>query len=139
MIGVVLAAHGPLPDALLTSVGMIIGDLEQVATVSLMPGDSLEGLVDRIREEVKKVDTGSGVLICLDLFGGTPSNASALLTQENDKLYAVSGVNLPMLVEMLMARQTEEDVRELAKLATSAGQMGVVNIVEAFNQYRQQS
>ena len=75
MIGVVLAAHGPLPDALLTSVGMIIGDLEQVATVSLMPGDSLEGLVDRIREEVKKVDTGSGVLICLDLFGGTPSNA----------------------------------------------------------------
>ena len=52
MIGIVLAAHGPLPQALLDSCDMVLGSLPQVSTVSLMPGDSLEGLVDRLRDVV---------------------------------------------------------------------------------------
>ncbi len=82
MIGIILAAHGPLPAALLESVGMILGELPQVTTVSLMPGDSLEGLIERLRTAANEVNTDDGVLILLDMFGGTPANASALLTQQ---------------------------------------------------------
>ncbi|MCL4560905.1 MAG: PTS sugar transporter subunit IIA [Chloroflexi bacterium] len=139
MVGFVIAAHGPLPDALLESLRMILGEAEQTVTVSLMPGDSLEGLVERLREAVQKVNTGEGVLIFLDLFGGTPSNASALLTQQIERVYAVTGANLPMLAEVFMKRQTENDVKELAATAVSAGQFGIVNVVEAFNKFRENS
>jgi PTS system mannose-specific IIA component len=136
VIGIVLAAHGSLPKAFVESCQMIIGDPEQIATVSLMPGDSLEGLVDRIREAVQQVNTGEGVLILLDLFGGTPANASALLTQEMEQVYAVSGVNFPMLAEVVMLRMSSNDILELAATAVSAGQAGIVNIGEAFAKFR---
>ena len=139
MVGVVLAAHGPLPKALLESVGMIMGDLPQVTSVSLMPGDSLEGLVERLQSAVNEVNTDQGVLILLDLFGGTPANAAALLSQQMSGVQAVSGVNLPMLLETLLARMGTEtiSVEALAQTASAAGRDGVVNIVAAFQQFRQ--
>jgi mannose/fructose/sorbose-specific phosphotransferase system IIA component len=136
MIGIVIAAHGSLPDALLESTQMIIGDVEQVATVSLMPGDSLEGLVERIRDAVQGVNTGDGVLIFLDLFGGTPSNASALLTQEIEKVFAVTGVNFPMLAEVFMSRPSIDNIEELTTTAVSSGQTGIINVVEAFKKFK---
>lgn len=137
MVGVVLAAHGPLPMALLESVGMIMGELPQVSSVSLMPGDSLEGLVDRLQSAVNAVNTDQGVLILLDLFGGTPANAAALLSQQMRGVQAVSGVNLPMLLETLLARMGTDDVEILAETAHTAGRAGVVNIVAALQQFRQ--
>lgn len=139
MVGMVLAAHGPLPKALLESVGMIMGDLPQVTSVSLMPGDSLEGLVDRLQFAVNEVNTDQGVLILLDLFGGTPANAAALLSQQMTGVQAVSGVNLPMLLETFLARMGTDAVsaEALAQTASAAGRDGVVNIVAAFQQFRQ--
>jgi mannose/fructose/sorbose-specific phosphotransferase system IIA component len=136
MIGIVLAAHGPLPGALLESIGMILGEFPQVETISLMPGDSLEGLLDRLRAAVDKVDTGEGTLIMLDMFGGTPANAAALLTQQMEGLQAVTGVSLAMLLETLMSRMNTNEVEALAQTAVSAGQAGIVNVVEAFNKFR---
>jgi mannose/fructose/sorbose-specific phosphotransferase system IIA component len=137
MVGVVLAAHGPLPRALLESAGMIMGDLPQVTSVSLMPGDSLEGLVDRLQSAINEVNTDHGVLLLLDLFGGTPANAAALLTQQMPGVQAVSGVNMPMLLETLLARMGSDSVEALAETAFEAGRAGVVNIVVAFQQFRQ--
>ena len=137
MIGVVLAAHGPLPGALLESAGMIMGDLPQVTSVSLMPGDGLEGLVDRLQSAVNEVNTDHGVLLLLDLFGGTPANAATLLTQQMTGVQAVSGVNMPMLLETLLARMGTDSVETLAETACEAGRAGVVNIVVAFQQFRQ--
>jgi mannose/fructose/sorbose-specific phosphotransferase system IIA component len=137
MVGVVLAAHGPLPKALLESVSMIMGDLPQVSSVSLMPGDSLEGLADRLQAAVNEVNTDQGVLLLLDLFGGTPANAAALLTQQMPGVQAVSGVNMPMLLETLLARMGTDSVEALAATASEAGRAGVVNIVVAFQQFRQ--
>jgi mannose/fructose/sorbose-specific phosphotransferase system IIA component len=136
MIGLVLVAHGPLPEALLESAAMIAGRFEGIATLSLMPGDSLEDLVDRLGVAAEEVDDGDGVLILLDLFGGTPSNAATLLTQQREKTYAVSGVNLPMMLEVLLTRQYQDDVRSLTDTAYSSGNQGVVNIVEKFEAYQ---
>ncbi len=137
MIGIVLAAHGPLPAALLTSTGMILGELPQVSTLSLMPGDSLEDLVDRMRAAINEVNTGDGVLILLDMFGGTPANAAALLTQQNANVQAVTGSSLPMLLETFMARMSTNELQELTDTAVTAGRTGVVNIVQAFKQFKQ--
>lgn len=136
MIGIILAAHGPLPGAFLESTSMILGDLPQVTCLSLMPGDSLEGLVDRLQTATNEVNTGDGVLILLDMFGGTPANATALLTQQISNVQAVTGMNLPMLLEIFMARMGTDKLAELTNAAFSAGQAGIVNIVEAFKKFR---
>jgi PTS system mannose-specific IIA component len=137
MIGIVLAAHGPLPGAFLESTSMILGDLPQVASISLMPGDSLEGLVDRLQAAMREVNTGDGVLILLDMFGGTPANATAFLSQQAQDLRAVTGMNLPMLLETFMARMSTDSLKSLAETAFTAGQTGILDIVEAFKKFRQ--
>lgn len=136
MIGVVLAAHGPMPAALLESCDMILGGQPQVATVSLMPGDSLEGLVDRLGDAARSVDEGQGILILLDMFGATPANATMLLAQQREDLRAVTGVSLPMLLETFMARLSSDDLDGLTATAVSAGKESVRDIVTEFNQFR---
>jgi mannose PTS system EIIA component len=136
MIGIVIAAHGPLPGALLESTSMILGELPQVTSISLMPGDSLEGLGERLQAAVHEVNTGDGTLILLDMFGGTPANATALLTQQTSDLRAVTGVNLPMLLETFLARMSTDSLESLTETAFSAGRTGIVDIVEAFNKFR---
>jgi PTS system mannose-specific IIA component len=139
MIGIVLAAHGPLPNALLESAKMILGDVEQVFPLSLMPDDNLDGLVERMQMTAANADTGDGVLILLDLFGGTPSNAATLLTQQMKDVHAVSGVNVPMLLETLMARRSIDHAATLAETATGSGVQGIVNIAEKFAEYRKRT
>ena len=137
MIGIVLAAHGPLPGAFLESSGMILGDMPQVTGLSLMPGDSLEGLVERLQVAVNEVNTGDGVLVLLDMFGGTPANASALLSQQISDVRAITGINLPMLLETLTARMNTDNLEELSAEALSSGQGGIIDVGEAFRKFRQ--
>jgi mannose PTS system EIIA component len=137
MIGVVIAAHGSLSTSLMESTSMILGDMEQVETVSLVIGDSLEGLIDRVRDAVNNVNTGDGVVIFLDLFGGTPSNASALLTQEMDNVFAVTGVNFPMLAETFTMRPGADSPQELVDIAVSAGKNSILDLVKKFNEFNQ--
>jgi mannose/fructose/sorbose-specific phosphotransferase system IIA component len=136
MIGIVLAAHGSLPAGLLDSTRLIYGDPAQTAVVALMPGDSLEGLIERLRAAVQEVNTGEGVLILLDMFGGTPANAAALITQQQAQVQAVTGANLPMLLETFMQREGSDSAASLAATAGAAGQQGIVNVVEAFQKFR---
>lgn len=138
MIGVVIAAHGSLSTSLMESTSMILGEMEQVKTVSLAIGDSLEGLIDRVREAVNEVNAGQGVIIFLDLFGGTPSNAAALLTQEMDNIYAVTGVNFPMLAEVFTMRPGVETPQELVDIAVNAGKSSILDLVEEFRKFNQQ-
>ena len=137
MIGIVLAAHGSLPEALLASTRMIFGEPIQTASVSLMPGDSLEGLIGRLRAAVEEVNRGDGVLILLDMFGGTPANAAALISQQIDNTHAVTGANLPMLLETFLQRESSDSAATLAETASTAGQQGIVNVVDAFRRFRQ--
>lgn len=136
MIGIILAAHGPLSKALLESSRMILGDLPQIVTVSLMPGEDLNGLKNRMNAKCEEVDSGDGVLILLDLFGGTPANAAAWVMQQRDKTNAITGVNLPMLVEILLNRDTHDQVELLAESAKTAGQDGIINILESFARFQ---
>lgn len=135
MIGIVIAAHGSLPIALMESTNMIMGEMPQVETVTLMIGDSLENLVDCIRSAVVKVNSGDGVVIFLDLFGGTPSNASLFITQEFDDVYAVSGVNFPMLAETFAMRPGLKTPQELVKIAMEAGKNSILDLVDEFRKF----
>ncbi|MBI1801682.1 MAG: PTS sugar transporter subunit IIA [Chloroflexi bacterium] len=126
-VGLVIASHGDLSRALLNTAEMIVGPQDGVQAVCLHPQDSLEHCHRSLQEAIGQVDRGGGVLVLIDLFGGTPGNAAALGLRE--RWYpVVAGVNLPMLLEVLMNRDGSLSAAELSALALQAGQAGLIDV-----------
>ena len=112
MIGVVVCTHAKLADALIDAAEMILGDFPNASTVSVLPGESGEDIVDKLSTAISEVESGSGVVILCDMFGGTPSNVS--LTLLSDAVEVVTGVNLPMLLKLSTCRT--QPLSDVAKL-----------------------
>lgn len=105
MIGIILASHGQLAIELLNSAQMIMGKQDNIIALALEPEDNPHGLKDKIYEACKKVDKGHGVIILVDLMGGTPGNAAAYVAMEGYPV--ITGVNLPMLLELIAMRNLD--------------------------------
>ena len=119
MIGLVLVTHGALAQEFLAAVEYIVGPQKQVETVCFMPNDDIKTRREEILQKVHRTDSGQGVLILTDMFGGTPSNLSiSLLDKENVEV--VAGLNLPMLVKLAGLR-TNVDLKNAALSAEDAG------------------
>lgn len=110
--GVVVVTHGQLATELLNAAEMIVGDLPRFAAVSIGWHDDVTVARDALAQAVGKVDTGGGVLLLTDMFGGTPSNLGMSLLQA-DALEVVTGVNLPMLIKLAKA-PAQKDLGTLA-------------------------
>jgi mannose PTS system EIIA component len=123
MVGLVVASHGHLADELVATARQIVGEVQQVATLSVEPGFSLEDVRTRIKEAVKSVDDGEGVLVFADLIGGTPCTQSLSLCQQV-RIEVVTGVNLPMLLKANSLRG-EVPLLELAHQLALYGQKNI--------------
>ncbi len=106
MIGLVLVTHGRLAEEFISVMEHVVGPQKQIAAVCMAPEDDMEAKRQEIIKKVKAVDTGKGVLILTDMFGGTPSNLAISITQDK-KIESLAGVNLPMLIKLASVRQTE--------------------------------
>jgi mannose PTS system EIIA component len=104
MIGLVLVTHGRLADEFVTAMEHVVGPQQNVLTVAIGPEDDMEARRADIEAAVKQVDTGRGVIILTDLFGGTPSNLAISLMQRG-RVEVIAGINLPMLIRLESARK----------------------------------
>jgi PTS system mannose-specific IIA component len=104
MIGIVIVTHCNLAQELLKATEFIVGSLKQTLAVSLNAQDQEKDLREKIAEAIEKVDSGDGVILLTDMFGGTPSNISLSFLAEG-KVEVVTGVNLPMLIGMASRRE----------------------------------
>jgi len=127
MVGMLIVTHGRLGEGLLDAMQMIAGPQEKVDFVSLKEGDSIDELKERILSAVKMLDDGSGVLVFVDMFGASPSNAAAYLLNENVEV--ITGVNLPMLLEIVSFRETSS-LQELSANAMTAGVESIKNLTQ---------
>ena len=127
MVGMLIVTHGRLGEGLLDAMQMIAGPQEKVDFVSLKEGDSIDELKERILNTVKMLDDGSGVLVFVDMFGASPSNAAAYLLNENVEV--ITGVNLPMLLEIVSFRETSS-LQELSANAMAAGVESIKNLTQ---------
>ncbi|WP_417049245.1 PTS sugar transporter subunit IIA [Ellagibacter isourolithinifaciens] len=122
---IALAAHGPFAPALIESAGMVFGTSPDVEAFALMPGmdpfEYREKLVTYLDEHAE-----DDCLVLVDLFGGTPSNMAASLSGR-DNVEVVSGLNLPMLIEV-MARKDGMTLAELRDLAIEAGSASAIDV-----------
>jgi len=114
MIGIVVVAHGELARVLLDTVRMIVGPADQCEACTFSQGISAEGLRKMLKESIKKTDSGDGVMILTDMFGGTPSNIS-LSFLEQGNVEVITGVNLPMIIYALTKRE-DNDLGNLAQI-----------------------
>lgn len=103
MIGLILVTHGKLAEEFVAAMQHVVGRQEAVKTVSIGPNDDMEARRAEIAAAVVAVDSGEGVIILTDLFGGTPSNL-AISLMERGKVEVIAGINLPMLIRLAKAR-----------------------------------
>ncbi len=103
MIGMVLVTHGELATQFRAALEHVVGPQKQVATISIGPEDDIERRRGDIIEAVSAVDSGSGVVLLTDMFGGTPSNL-AISVMNGAHVEVVAGINLPMLIKLASVR-----------------------------------
>ena len=104
MIGLVLVTHGQLAAEFIRAMEHVVGPQEAIEAICIGPDDDMEARRGDIADAVGRVESGSGVIILTDLFGGTPSNlAISLMKSEN--IEVIAGVNLPMLIRLEGARK----------------------------------
>jgi len=99
MIGLVLVTHGRLAVEFRAALEHVVGPQSQIEAVTIGPEDDVEERRKDIIEAVKRVDSGDGVAILTDMFGGTPSNLGMTFL-ETDRIEVITGVNLPMLIKL---------------------------------------
>jgi PTS system mannose-specific IIA component len=123
MIGVVVVTHGQLATELVNAAETIVGDQPGFAAVSIGWHDAVELARDEIAEAIARVDSGSGVIVLTDMFGGTPSNLAITFLAET-RVEVITGVNLPMLLKLAGTREVA-DLRELARRIREDGRTGI--------------
>ena len=123
MIGVIIVTHAEFGETLRKAAEGIVGRQEQCLTFSVITDLGMNSIVEALDEGIKNVDTGQGVIILTDMFGGTPSNLS-LSFLGTRRLEVITGVNLPLLLKIFSNRDLS--LEQLAKQAKLAGQQGIL-------------
>ena len=118
MIGLVLVTHGKLADEFVSAMEHVVGPQNQVSAICIGPEDDVSQRRQDILDATFKNDTGDGVILLTDMFGGTPSNL-AISVMEQTKAEVIAGLNLPMLIKLasVRSRQSLEDAVACAQEA----------------------
>tara|TARA_B100000886_G_C20245798_1_gene416567 strand:+ start:33 stop:440 length:408 start_codon:yes stop_codon:yes gene_type:complete len=129
MIGIVIVSHERISKELLVALEHIVGKQEHIEAISIFPGDNVEKRRKEILNATEKVNSGNGVVILTDMFGGTPSNL-AISLMDNKDIEVIAGVNLPMLIKMTSLRKDYE-LKDLVKISQESGRK-YINVASAF-------
>ncbi len=124
MIGLLLITHNQIGDELLkTATGMLGMCPVMTVALSVTPDSDRDDVLNEARHNVVRLNQGAGVLVLTDIYGSTPSNIAAQLTDDN-QVRVIAGVNLPMLVRVLNYPRLSLD--ELVNKALSGGRDGIL-------------
>ncbi len=106
MIGLVIVTHGRLAEEFVAAMEHVVGPQTAVRAISIGPEDDMEQRRADIVEAAKAVDSGEGVILLTDMFGGTPSNL-AISAMDEARAEVIAGLNLPMLIKLASVRGRE--------------------------------
>lgn len=124
-IAIMIGTHGWAAEQLLKTAEMLLGEQVNVGWIDFVPGENAETLIEKYQARLASMDSTQGVLFLVDTWGGSPFNAASRLVVDKPDYEVVAGVNIPMLVEVLMARDDNPTFDELVALAVETGREGV--------------
>lgn len=119
MIGLVLVTHGRLAEEFRIALEHIVGPQRQLVAISMGADDDMDKVRQSLIAAVRKADSGRGVVIVTDMFGGTPSNLAISIMDEGP-IEVIAGMNMPMLVKLAKLRN-EKTISDLVESAQEAG------------------
>ncbi|EKQ57801.1 MULTISPECIES: mannose/fructose/sorbose PTS transporter subunit IIA [unclassified Clostridium] len=133
MIALIISTHGKFSEELVKSSEMIFGSQTNVGIVTFKPGEGTDNLVEKYNNLINnELDCKDGVLFMVDLFGGSPFNAASILALKNKNMEIVSGVNLPMLLEVFGSRDFSS-LSELVEIAQNSGKDAIRKLIKQSN------
>ena len=118
MIGIVLVTHGNLAREFVAALEHVVGPQQYLSAICIAAADDMAERRAEISASARACDSGDGVIVLTDMFGGTPSNL-AISIMEPLGVEVVAGVNLPMLVKLASVR--DRPIAEAVGLAQEAG------------------
>lgn len=124
MVSIIIGTHGKFSFEILNSAKTICGEQDNVACIAFEPGESIELLQRKYEEKLKELDTSKGVLFLVDLLNGSPFNVCIKRAAVHDDIEVVTGVNMPMLLDVVMSRENL-DLKELVDIARNSGVEGI--------------
>lgn len=124
-IPILIIGHGDLPVALISSAQMLVGQREDLFSLCLNEGDGLENFIQKVSDLVSRFDPTIPLLVFVDMQGGTPWNA--VVGVNDSRVQVVTGVNLPMLIEVLCLRDHSENIDEMVKCALDTARLSVTS------------
>lgn len=128
MIGVVIATHARIAEALLETARGVVSNATRYVAVEIREGDTTESFEKRLRDAVQSV-SGGGVLVLTDMFGGTPSNVGMMLHHVGE-VEVLTGANLPMAIKALQLSAKDVDLATAARAVKEAGQRSIAVATE---------
>ncbi len=135
MIGVLLVTHGSIGESLLKAAKNIVGAIEGVEALAFHPGEGPLDLRERLVEAIARLDDGNGVLLLVDIMGGTPGNVALTLIDEC-RVEILAGVNLPMVISLMTGRQSN-DLKALAGKIREKGLSSITDLKEEWRRYHE--
>ena len=119
MIGIVLVTHGRLANEFCDALIHVVGPQQQITSIAIGANDDMENRRQDILDAVEQVESGDGVVILTDMFGGTPSNLAISIMRPGE-IEVLAGVNLPMLIKLASIRQ-ECNIKQAIEAAKESG------------------
>ncbi|NBK93715.1 PTS sugar transporter subunit IIA [bacterium 1XD21-13] len=130
MVGLLIVTHGSFSREIVSSAELIVGKQKSVEALTLTAGEDVNELRTKVEQKIQEMNLGEGVLILVDLLGGSPWNVASVCIRAED-VECVAGLNMPMLLEALEGRNTYS-LQELKTVCMSAATEGVVSARELF-------
>ena len=130
-IGVIVVTHGKLAEELVSAARMIVGaEAAHLVALSIGWNDPLEVAREQVRAAISAADTGGGVIVLSDMFGGTPTNL-CLSFLARDKVEIITGANLPMVVKCTNLERELSQGMSLRQVAESVASRGAESVIVA--------
>lgn len=131
MVGILVATHGGFAEGILNAVELLAGKPEKVETIGLYHGDGIDEFSGKVEDAITRLDDGDGVLVFVDIVGGSPYNAVMKCFSKKENLKAIAGVNMAMLIQAVMMREGTS-LDELCDLCGEAGKTALAFMHETY-------
>ncbi|MXP50922.1 PTS mannose transporter subunit IIAB [Pantoea sp. SoEX] len=124
-IAIIVSTHGCAAEQLINTAEMILGKQENIEFVEFLIGENTETLIEKYEYKIKKLCTSEGILFLIDIWGGSPFNAASRIVLNKINNDIITGVNIPMLIEILMKREENISFNELVSVALKIGKKSI--------------
>ena len=132
MINLIIATHGEMSKSILDLSKMVLVDYNNIEVFTFMTWEGTDDFISKYNYSLEKFNNVNGTLFLVDLFGGSPYNAASMVVLESNNMDVVTGINVPMLLELLDAREGIKDVSILVEIAKESGAAGIKSFNETF-------